>query len=297
MEMLYQHVQESHDRQVAAQRRITELEHQVKTLSRQPPALAEGGARPAAGPGGDLEQYLPAAAVPRSRQVNGGMGVTIHGDHARVLQMDVKVMAQPQAPNRFGQEKVDHINRGSMYDMFVKVVPRALPPATADDPMMLNHLCSQLVTRAAMLIYSDPDHPENITCYLPKMTGSHAMTYGEFGWTLQPVSIVVTPMMRRSVDLLFEQQPVAGEEGCPEAGFSQDRKAAFKKLLEFIVENEEQLAMHADTTMRPVLVGNADLLRRVCQAFGRDEGAPALPVSRLVRQALLTAPAVTEVDT
>jgi hypothetical protein len=315
MEMLYHHVCREREE---AQKRINELEGEVRALRQHSapptavvPASGEVGLRAPAGllppvegaPDlcGGVAQFLPArmnAGPPAvAQQVNGSMGVTINGDNARVLQMDVKVMASaaPQQ-NLFGAEDVSHINRGSIYDVFMKVAPRALPQSTVDDPAMLKHLCGQLVTRAAMLIYSDPDHPENITCYLPKMTSSHAMTYGEHGWTLQPVSIVVSPMMRASIDLLFDHQPVAGREGCPDKEFSLDRKLAFKRLLEYIEQNEERIAMDADDTLRPVLVGNADLLRRVCQAIGGPQHP--LPVSCLVRQNAkkVTALAVREAD-
>lgn len=265
MELLYRHVEAEQQARIQAQeRRIAALEglvaQQQETLG-----LAE----------------MPSAAA----AAHSDPSITINGDNARVLHMDVRVYQT--TVNVFGKEQVGHVRRGDMYEVFEQVAPR-LPIDAPDGEVMLNHYCRQLITRAAMMIYSDPEHPENITCYLPKKTDSSAMTFGEYGWALQPTNIVFPPMIQRSVNLLFEQQPVPGVDGCPDASYNQVKQAAFGQLLTHIGKNEDRLVLSADSTLRPVLVRNADLRRDVesrplCEGTKEPLADRTPTVSSLVR--------------
>jgi len=243
MELLYQHVEATHQTRIEEQeRRIQALEALV---ARQQASMNSNAFTFAGASGGD-------------------MPITINGDHAQVLHMDVKVYNT--SPNSFGQEEVGHVQQGDMYKVFEEVAPRGPIDPTGSEAM-LNHFCRQLITKAAMMIYSDPEHPENITCYLPKKTDSSAMTFGEHGWTLQPVNIVFPPMIQKSVNLLFARQPVPGVGGCPEAAYTPLKQATFGQLLKYIGRNEDRLVLAADSTLRPILVRNHELRRSIQQAI------------------------------
>lgn len=273
MELLYQHVEAAHLAQLQQQdARIRELESRLAALGNE-------------------------ALVAAQKSACGGL--TINGDHARVLQMDVRVFPEACRTNPFGAEEMGHLRRGDVYKAFNLVAPRGLlwgcggRPAVAkvNEESMLSHLCGQLITRAAMMIYSDPEHPENITCYLPRKTkenADNAMTFmGGTTWELQPLSIVFPPMIQKVINLLFDSQPVPGVDGCPgEADtFSKAQQAAFGQLLRYISQNEEMFAMTADTTLRPILVRNADLYKRLCEGVSAIHQPKKIPpVSSLIEQ-------------
>jgi len=203
--------------------------------------------------------------------------LNINGDHARVLHMDLNLACHSAAPTaEFSREKVDHLSRNEVYNkIFDMVVPKGpvAPPAGASelaepDPRYLHDLCGRLITHAAIMIYSDPAHPGNITCYLPKKSDNSAMVHGTFGWTLQPVNMVFPPMLQRSIDLLFGNQPVPGEDGYPRR-HDHPRVQAVTQLMRHIADNEQEFLRDAET-MRPVLVRNADLVSRIRAACGRE---------------------------
>lgn len=102
--------------------------------------------------------------------------------------------------NHFGRENTDHITREDIRSILMEVRQLSL-----DDAM------ASATIRAALMIYSDPAHPENITCYLPSRTEPSAMIHGKYGWELQPVSLVLSPMFRRTLDELMDKQPHDGD--------------------------------------------------------------------------------------
>lgn len=276
MKILYKHLQKNKDEQ---SQQLATQEERIRLLESK---LAELGTAPSTTALLPTAQIVPAnvesaAKIQEDASVHGPASVTIHGDHARVVQMDVRVIQQPPPTRRFGEESVDHLKRGDIFEAFSNVAPKAPVPIDANRPgdmAVLRELSRQLITRAAMLIYSDPDHSENITCYLPRKSDNNAMVHGRHGWSLEPVNVIFTPMLRKSVSLIFNQQPIPGLEGCPQAGaFETGRDAAFTQLLKHIQQHEEELALTADVAMRPVLIRNTDLLRRVCKAV--EQGVPA----------------------
>lgn len=289
LEILYQH----------AQQRTTENQ---ETIREQNKKIAE------------LESRLAQLALSQPVQkkpTEFADRVAIYGDNARVLQMDVKVFQQniSTGRNRFGDEDVSHVRRSDMYKVFESVAPRTPiaidPPAkkrrsAVDESARLNELCQQLITHAAMLIYSDVNHPENITCYLPKQTGSNAMVHGEHGWTLEPVNIVFPPMVQKSINLIFDQQPIPGADGCPledvYGDFGVRPSAVFAQILRHLQANEQPLAQGAAENMRPVLIRNSDLLQRVRSAVekGVPGNIPKMDISLLANNGALTGEAEEE---
>lgn len=280
MELLYQHVEAEQARRLAdKEAEIEELERQIEKLrvDRETALALPEDARPT----------LPLAATVTSadyhgKPTGGGQNVTIHGDHARVVQMDVKVIQQVHA-NEFGKEGIGYLDRGEVFrQVFDKIsAPRVAHSAGGTEPSVLDDLSQQLITHAAMLIYSDPDHPENITCYLPKKTDTNAMVHGRDGWTLHPVNLVFPPMLTKSINLLFNRQPIAGYDGCPEA--MAERQEAYGEILRHIDDKVDELSLGAAGCLRPILVRNESLLREkfsTKNAIGASQ--EALPLSQYV---------------
>lgn len=101
--------------------------------------------------------------------------------------------------------------------------------------------------RAAMLVYSDAECPENLTCYLPNKKTNGALVHTAGGWEVQPTSLVLLSMARKSVDALFARQPYEDAE-------------KFDPLMVELRDNEEHYAAGVD--LRPILARNKDLLER-----------------------------------
>jgi hypothetical protein len=146
--------------------------------------------------------------------------------------------------NVFGQEQVEHITPSHVEGILRESIACALPAAA-----------NEAVLRMALLVYSDPEHPNNITCYLPNKKSDDALVRvknreGGPAWEVQPIALVLTPMARRSVDLLFEKQPF---ENCE----------IYEELL-------RRLANHGASGegLRPVLVRNKSLLDQTLERLG-----------------------------
>ena len=109
--------------------------------------------------------------------------------------------------NAFGQESFDHIT----HERIRALLDEAIRSKQADDAT------SATLARAAQLIYSDREHPENITCYMPSQDVRSAMVCagadgGRVQWRILPRDKVVSPMARRTKDLLFSKQPCVNPE-------------------------------------------------------------------------------------
>jgi hypothetical protein len=137
--------------------------------------------------------------------------------------------------NVFGQEGVDHASMDRIKDILDESLKVAALPEAA----------RAAVLRTAQLIYSDPAHPENLTCFLPNKKTDDALVHGSGGWEVQSVSLVLPPMAQKSVDTLFAQQPYENAE-------------AYGGLLKELAETEAKHAGSAD--LRPVLIRNKAVL-------------------------------------
>ncbi len=114
------------------------------------------------------------------------------------------------------------------------------------------------ICEAACLIYSDPSRPENITCFIPNKRERAALVHGDGGWQTLPASLVLTPMARASVDLLFGKQPL--EEGAKQC----------EALLAHLRDSERELSAEGsecDAPLRTILIRNKDLLARALAAL------------------------------
>ena len=126
----------------------------------------------------------------------------------------------------------------------------------------LRTICDRAILQTAMIIFSDPEHPEDITCYIPNKKGESALVHGERGWEVQPVSLVMSPMASQAVEALFKYQPVP-EGDMPQ----QDVKWVMGecgRILRYLADHEGSLVnepMRGE--LRGILIRNKDLLAQV----------------------------------
>ena len=184
-----------------------------------------------------IGQLLAARGAPAA----GGPVVSARGDGNRILQDNRRVTI-----NVHGQESVAHLTEAKVKTLL-------------DDALRMPELpqaASQAVLKAAMLVYSDPEHPENLTAYLPNKKGDKALVHvargGTSGWEVQPTTLVLPPMARKSVDALFTKQPY-------------EDAADYSPLLKELAENETRYT--AGGELRPILVRNKALLLRALGAL------------------------------
>ena len=177
-----------------------------------------------------------AAAAPAA--ISAGE-TAIVGDQNVVLQ-DRRTFINSIAINVFGNEAVGHVTPEKIRDVLEESMQLPELPQAA----------MQAVLKAALLVYSDPDYPENLTCYLPNKREGSALVHAQDGWEVRPLRIVAPPMAAKSVDLLFDKQPFEDAE-------------TFEPLMAELRDNEERYA--AGGEMRAILVRNKALLTRALE--------------------------------
>lgn len=233
MDLLYEHTKQ----QQTPTEEIAELKGEVAILT------------------GLVGRLLIQGAAPIQAQQPGGSAVAILGDNAQVdnsKNIRNSVTINHQTINVFGREQMGHISQARVYSLLMKTQGLALTDAAA-----------QAVLEAALLIYSDPDHPENITCYLPNKKTNEALVHGDHGWNIQPVDLVLTPMMQKSIDVLFTKQPFGAEEGLPEEPNISACGIVLKGLSEFEKDPTQKRRMAGkEGQLRAVLIRNKDELKR-----------------------------------
>jgi len=152
------------------------------------------------------------------------------GDHAQVDNSKKIVNI-----NVFGQEKLDHVTAERIKVILNECLQRPALPAAV----------GEAVLKTAMLVYSDPDRPENLTAYLPNKKTKDALVHTKAGWEVQPTRLVLPPMALKSIDTIFGRQPHEDE---------------YAPLLKELQQNEARFAAGED--LHPILVRNKDLLMR-----------------------------------
>ena len=206
MERLYEHT---------LQKQVTDLQAQVGDLTTQNAEILTL-----------LRQQGPSSSS--LTQQAGELAIQA-GDHAQVDNSKKIVI------NVFGQEKLDHVTSERVKAILDECLRRPALPTAADEAVL----------KTALLVYSDPEHPENLTAYLPNKKTDDALVHTEAGWEVQPTRLVLPPMALKSLDALFGQQPPEGE---------------YAPLLKELQQNEARFA--AGEELRPLLVRNKDLLAR-----------------------------------
>ncbi len=186
-----------------------------------------------------MKQLLQQGATTASSTLQAGE-VGIQGDHAQVDNSKKIINV-----NVFGQEKLDHVTAERIKAILDECLQRPALPQAVDEAVL----------KAAMLVYSDPERPENLTAYLPNKKTKDALVHTKDGWEVQPTKLVLPPMALKSIDTIFGKQPHEEE---------------YAPLLKELQQNEARFA--AGEELRPLLVRNKDLLARVLATLPVAEG-------------------------
>lgn len=236
MNLLYRHTLEKQNRELAtraidAEVRLASLEQRMKEYVAAPPqtlASAPEGAALAA----------PVCAAPSIAISGGNAGQAQAVGVGNIININV-----------FGREDAAHLGRPAIKELLDHSLSATASPAQAAVEALL---------RAAMMIYSDPQHPENLTCYLPNKKHSEVMVHGENGWEVQSIQLVVPPMVAKTATVLFDNQPF-------------EEASRYTELMRALRENER--AYFSGREMKTVLVRNKALVER---ALGSLPGASGL---------------------
>ena len=147
--------------------------------------------------------------------------------------------------NIFGKESLDHISMEKIKVILEECLRQGSVKTAAADAVL----------KTAMLVYSDPARPENLTAYKPNKKTKDAMVHTEGGWEVQPDRQVLPPMAMKSIDALFDNQP---------------HSADYKDLFREIINREKEYSEGGE--LEPVLIRNKSLL---AQALGAPPPASA----------------------
>jgi hypothetical protein len=137
--------------------------------------------------------------------------------------------------NIFGKESLDHITMEKIKEILGECLQRGSVKTAAADAVL----------KTAMLVYSDPARPENLTAYKPNKKTKDALVHTVEGWEVQPERQILPPMAMKSIDALFDNQP---------------HEADYTDLLREIINHEKEYSEGGE--LEPVLVRNKDLLKK-----------------------------------
>lgn len=190
---------------------------------------------------------------------SGSFAVTVNGQIMNHCTQTVNniTLAPSMHINVFGKEDLSKITKQQIFDIL-----RDAGKLNADNTN-IRPICERAILKAAMLVYSDPANPENITCYLPKKRGEkNALIHGESGWEVHPVALVLTPMAARGMDAIFEKQPSTADDNPTIV----ERWVADEccRILRYLDKHEGDLLelSHLAEGMKGILIRNRDLLER-----------------------------------
>jgi hypothetical protein len=246
LEILYDHVLKRSAAQLSsASTRIAELEAERAADQRRLDAL---------------EAQLSALVA---HSADGAAGVTIDAS-VRVtnnIAIDTLNVTDIHVTNVFGREDTAHIPAEKVRQILSSAAPAIRCAEGGGAGGHVRASAIKAVCEAALLIYSDPDHPENITCYIPNKRDGTALVHGAQGWEIQPVPLVLPPMTQNSVGLLFDNQPFEGD------------LKEYEAILAHLRDSEREFVSGSagrspcESHMRAVLIRNKDLLARVLKAL------------------------------
>jgi len=145
--------------------------------------------------------------------------------------------------NVFGSESTEHITTDRIRALF-------------DEATL--HGADTLFDNAAALIFSDHDHPQNLTAFIPDAHKNGVMVYrglGEAGeasssgWEMVTLDSVAPPMVKRTLDLLQVRQPFEPGNHTLES---------YAEILQQIYSREEVYAACRRGNLKAMLVRNRD---------------------------------------
>jgi len=181
--------------------------------------------------------------------------IVVQGSHAQVDNRKItnirnEVTNNNLTVNVFGKERIDHISAPFIYRLLMDAKTSAEPAV-------------QALLETALVIFSDPSKPENITCYLPNKKTQEALVHSATGWQIRPVELVLDPMMKRSIDVLFQKQPYGHEEGLPDRPDITSCGEVLKQLSALEQDPQQaKKAAGANGSLKAVLIRNKDELAR-----------------------------------
>lgn len=155
--------------------------------------------------------------------------------------------------NVFGGEDCSHIRGEEVKQLLDKTLSELKDPRRG---------ALQAFLGAAALIYSDPAHPENITCYMPNKKRDEVFVRGERGWEIRPYQVVLPPMAGKTCDVIFQNQPFTESE-------------RYGDLLRALRDNEE--AYKHVREMKTILVRNRDLIHAAASSGALPTKSEAAP--------------------
>jgi hypothetical protein len=264
MEKLYEHALRKKDAENAALiRRLEALEARAGISAAAATTEAEQGAAPAtmASRAVDANRLALGApvAAPAVKSVQGGIvanvgaGGTFNANTNTNIDNSVGKTTVNVNINVFGQENLSRITKPQVVDLL-----RGLGPVGEN----VKAIAEKAIIQAAMLIFSDPAHPEDITCYLPNKKGDNALVHGETGWEVQPVGLVISPMAAQGIEMLFKHQP-APDQYTPE----NDVKWMMEEcgnIMRYIQKHEGDMTNEPPRgELRGILIRNKELLQQV----------------------------------
>ena len=227
------------------ERTLARYEQQLERLEDENRAMSEKVARLEAGAGAGR---APAVAV-------SGEGSTgILADNGAHVGDNIQIVV-----NVFGSEDVTHITPVRIRAILDEAMTRAAPrlpvgptapagAAASGDTAGPAGAAAEALLSTALLIYSDPEHPENLTCYMPRSLGTDALVKSADGWEIRKKSVVLSDMAGRALDQLFDKQPY-------------DNASQYGDLMRELRDREARF--RAGETLKPVLVKNKELLENV----------------------------------
>ena len=228
MELLYEHTMQN--RMAALEAQNTEMMSLIRQMAVTGTAIV-----PTDMPAIGLEALtnhtgsVTNKAVSNTTQAAGEVGLILC-DHANIA-TDKSV-----AFNLFGKESLAHANSERI---------RAILDESLRDTSSIQAAARMAVTKTAMLIYSDPDHPENLTCYMPNKKTNDVLAHTERGWEIIPVSMVINQIGQKTIDHLFAKQPFEDADD-------------YTLIMKELQQNEQ--AYISDAIVRPILIRNRGLL-------------------------------------
>jgi len=137
--------------------------------------------------------------------------------------------------NIFGQESMEHVTP----EKIKAILDEALRTPNVAKAAQI------AVLKTAQLVYSNPDYPENHTCYLPNKKSNDVMVHTKNGWEIQAASTVLPPMATTCIDCIFDMQPY-------------DHTTTYTQILKELADNEDKYSTGSD--IRTILVRNRSFI-------------------------------------
>ena len=140
--------------------------------------------------------------------------------------------------NTFGNESLAHVTSARV---------RGILDDSMRETSSIQAAARMAVTKTAMLIFSDPDHPENLTCYLPNKKTNDVLVHTALGWEIYPIAVVINTIGQKTIDHLFAKQPFEDAD-------------LYTLIMKELQQNER--AYISDAIVRPILVRNRSQLEQ-----------------------------------